>query len=98
MPEPKPTYKVNPAINPNAAIWAACENTKRLLLEAVQAIAPVCSKQGTITVDYTKWDTMNNVLGAINEKYIEWQNTTQNLYCSARILSEISDLLKKAGY
>jgi hypothetical protein len=108
MPEPKPTYKVNPAIDPNASIMAAInktitetqeafDETARLLREALQVMAPFTGHKGTITVDYGKWDTMNNVLSAIREKYIEWQNTTRISEMN-EIINEIPELLKKAGY
>jgi hypothetical protein len=39
------------------------------------------------------------VLAAIREKYVEWQETdTEDSDASDDTLSEISDLLKKAGY
>jgi hypothetical protein len=99
MSEPKPTYKVNPAILPIAPeFMTAIHETARLIQDALSTIAPL-SGRDTITIDYTDWDMKCNVLAAIREKYVEWQETdTEDSDASDDTLSEISDLLKKAGY
>jgi hypothetical protein len=75
----------------------AFRETARLLREALQVATPFLSSNVTITVDYAKWDTMNCVLGAIREKYTEWQNTDTSVKAD-EVVDEIDELLKKAGY
>jgi hypothetical protein len=79
-------------------IQEACNRTAKLLLEALAQVTPFVAatiKPATITVAYERWDTINNVLGAIREKYTEWYDNTEN---SLNTLTEIDVLLKKAGY
>ena len=88
MPEPKPVYKVNPDIE------EACNEAARLLHYVLGEIKQLTPKLPTITItiDYNKWEKMNDVLSAIREMLVDW-NDQDSFY-----LQEISDLLKKAGY
>lgn len=98
--EPKPTYKVNPAVLPLAPeFMAAINKTSILIQDALSTIAPL-SGRDTIMVSYHDWDDKCNTLAAIKENIIEWKNpqTPQNAYSFAEILDKISDLLTKAGY
>jgi len=99
MSEPKPPYTVNPAVLPIAPeFMTAIRETSRLIQDALSTIAPL-SGNDTITIDYSDWDTKCNTMAAIREKYREWQETdTEDSDASDDTLSEISDLLKKAGY
>ena len=84
----------------------AFDKTARLLHEAIVTVSPFCTdpqcepiepKVDYVIAKEEIYKRMDDTLVAIREKYTEWYKCCNQLDAN-RIIYEISDLLKKAGY
>ena len=101
----KPSYTVNPAVlksipappPPDTEIREALLKCVSLLHQAIHVLSQTKPYPETITVGYAEWDMQCNVLGAIREKYKEWQEA-DTFEVGDTAIFEIGKLLEKAGY